>query len=155
MVYFFAQNSKAKEFESTTLSFSSQFFKNIFLGNFIQIFARFDFRLHLILNPPGCRFSAGKLKKFSYEISLRFCHDFKIHSQFVRWSVRVGLRAGALHAIMGNAVLAVLIAPIWDFNRYGAIADRVSIVKMRYRAFYTLIMLLSMCKPKRPGARMA
>ena len=37
--------------------FSTQLFNFIFLGNFIQIFARFDFRLHLILNPRGTIFS--------------------------------------------------------------------------------------------------
>ena len=84
MVYFLHKIPKRKNLNPPTLSFSSQFFKNIFLGNFIQIFARFDFRLHLILNPPGYDFQLKFLKIFSSEISLRFCHDFTDRSYSVR-----------------------------------------------------------------------
>ena len=93
---FFAQNSKAKEFESPTLSFSCQFFKNIFLGNFVQIFARFDFRLHLILNPPGYDFQPEFSKIIFPEISLRFCHDFTDRSYSVRNTSKQSSRHGCI-----------------------------------------------------------
>lgn len=87
---------KRKNLNPPTLSFSCQFFKNIFLGNFIQIFAIFDFRLHLILNPPGYDFQLKFLKIFSSEISPRFCHDFIIRSYSVRNTSSLSIRRGCI-----------------------------------------------------------
>ena len=87
---------KRKNLNPPTLSFSCQFFKNIFLGNFVQIFVRFDFRLHLILNPPGYDFQLKFLKIFSGEISLRFCHDFTDRSYSVRNTSNLSIRRGCI-----------------------------------------------------------
>ena len=95
-LFFLRKIPKRKNLNPPTLSFSCQFFKNIFLGNFVQIFVRFDFRLHLILNPRGYDFQLKFLKIFSSEISLRFCHDFTDRSYSVRNTSSLSIRRGCI-----------------------------------------------------------
>ena len=79
--------------------FSTQLFKNIFLGNFIQIWFRFQISKWKILNPPGYRFQMEKPKNLSCKISPRFWHDFKISSYFVWNANRQSRRSGFIMLI--------------------------------------------------------
>lgn len=60
--------------------FSTQLFKNIFLGNFIQILFRFQKLLHVILNAPGVQVLSWKNRKI---FLAKFHSDFGTISKFV------------------------------------------------------------------------
>ena len=114
-LFFCAKFQSERIWIPPTLSFSTQLFKNIYLGNFIQIWFRFQKFLHVILNAPGVQILAWK---FHFKKSQNFTPILsRFHNLFIFCLERFQMiRAKLLYSV--EHIRATSDTLTWSYRQY-------------------------------------